>query len=118
MRIAISSAKQCGRAVVPPITEPKVFSSYTDMTADAVLPAPVIVLVEPGAASGRPFGDLDIPVPSQATLVVGPEGGWSAEEVQAASVLGTLVTLGQRTLRSDAMSLVGLAALFARWREF
>lgn len=117
-RIAVSSAKQCGRAVVPPIHEPKAFSSYTPPSSEPALPAPVVVLVEPGASWGKPLAELDIPIPSHATLVVGPEGGWSAEEVQAASTLGPLVTLGGRTLRADAMSLVGLSALFARWREF
>jgi 16S rRNA (uracil1498-N3)-methyltransferase len=57
-------------------------------------------------------------MPSRATLLVGPEGGWTPEEVTAASALGPLVTLGKRTLRADAMALVALAALFARWREF
>jgi RsmE family RNA methyltransferase len=51
-------------------------------------------------------------------LVVGPEGGWTTEEVEAAAALGTLVTLGRRTLRADAMALVALSAMFARWGEF
>jgi 16S rRNA U1498 N3-methylase RsmE len=38
--------------------------------------------------------------------------------VGAASRIGSLVTLGGRTLRADAMALVALSALFAHWREF
>ena len=110
-RIAVSSAKQCGRAVVPPILEPQPFAAIS-------VPPPVFVLAEPGVRSGMPLRDIRIDVPDQATLLVGPEGGWTAEEVQAAAALGILVTLGERTLRADAMALVALAAVFARWREF
>jgi 16S rRNA (uracil1498-N3)-methyltransferase len=112
-RIAVSSAKQCGRAVVPTIHEPCALTS-----TEIGVPRPVFVLVEPGVSSGVRLGDLDPAIPAEATLVVGPEGGWTPEEVQAATALGSLVTLGGRTLRADAMALVALAALFTRWREF
>jgi 16S rRNA (uracil1498-N3)-methyltransferase len=113
-RVAVSSAKQCGRAVVPAILEPHSFATPSEIG----LPSPVFVLVEPGVSSGVALGDLAAQIPSRATLVVGPEGGWTPDEVQAASTIGSLVTLGGRTLRADAMALVALAALFARWGEF
>jgi len=115
-RIAISSAKQCGRAIVPPILEPTLFP--LNDAAGVTVPSPVLVLVEPGASSGMALSELDLSVPQQATLVVGPEGGWTPEEVQAMTKVGPLVMLGGRTLRADAMALVALAALFTRWREF
>jgi 16S rRNA (uracil1498-N3)-methyltransferase len=120
-RIAVSSAKQCGRAVVPSILEPQRFpvvSGFSQSQSDLPFPSPVFALIEPGAASGTSLADLDIAIPERATLLVGPEGGWTADEVQAAAALGSLVTLGRRTLRADAMALVALAAMFARWREF
>jgi 16S rRNA (uracil1498-N3)-methyltransferase len=110
-RIAVSSAKQCGRAVVPRILEAQPFAGVS-------IPQPVFVLVEPGVGSGVPLRDLGSDIPAQATLLVGPEGGWTPEEVRVAATLGTLVTLGGRTLRADAMALVALAAVFARWGEF
>jgi 16S rRNA (uracil1498-N3)-methyltransferase len=115
-RVAVSSAKQCGRATVPAILEPRCFPPKNSF--DISLPSPVLVLVEPGASLGVPLGNLDMAIPQKATLVVGPEGGWTADEVQAASALGSLVTLSGRTLRADAMALVALAAMFTRWREF
>lgn len=117
-RIAVSSAKQCGRAVVPAILEPRPFPPVAQSSSDVSVPSPVFVLVEPGLSSGTPLAALDLPVPGQATLVVGPEGGWTADEVRTASTIGALVTLGGRTLRADAMALVALSALFTRWREF
>jgi 16S rRNA (uracil1498-N3)-methyltransferase len=77
-------------------------------------------LVEPDAAAGA--GDAREAFsakPAAATLLVGPEGGWSAEEVSEARLRGYLPwTLGPRTLRADAAGLVGLAVLLGRWGEF
>lgn len=110
-RIAVSSAKQCGRAVVPPILEPQ-------RLEDVAFPSPLFVLVEPGAASGSSLGESDVPAAAQASVLIGPEGGWTSDELQHAAAIGRLITLGGRTLRADAMALVALAALFARWREY
>lgn len=116
-RIAVSSAKQCGRAVVPPIAEPRQFVA-SDRSAGAAFPDPVFILVEPNTSAGVALASLDVTqVPDRATLIVGPEGGWTPEEVASAAALGTLLTLGQRTLRADAMALVALSAMFTRWGE-
>jgi 16S rRNA (uracil1498-N3)-methyltransferase len=113
-RIAISSAKQCGRAVVPTMLDPRPLESL-----GRALPAPVLMLVEPDAASGAvSLGSLEGLVPDAATVIVGPEGGWTPEELVAVSHFGRLITLGGRTLRADAMAVVAIAALFAKWREF
>ena len=120
-RIAVSSAKQCGRAVVPSIAEPRQFKARTGSSArmhDEDFPLPVVFLVEPNTSAGVALASLAPTMPEHATLVVGPEGGWTAEELQIATSLGTLVTLGQRTVRADAMALVALSAMFARWGEF
>ena len=45
-----------------------------------------------------------------------PEGGWTVEEIDGGSAACRLVTLGARTLRADAMAVIALTALFARWR--
>jgi 16S rRNA (uracil1498-N3)-methyltransferase len=77
------------------------------------------MLVEPGASkTAVALGELDVEPPKAATVVVGPEGGWTPEEIEAAQTVCRLVTLGGRTLRADAMALVALAALYARWGEF
>ena len=120
-RIAVSSVKQCGRAVVPSIAEPSQFHARMGSSARARgedFPSSVFILVEPNTSAGVALADLEPTIPEHATLVIGPEGGWTAEELQIAAGLGTLVTLGQRTLRADAMALVALSAMFARWGEF
>ncbi len=73
-----SAAKQCGRAVVPEMAAPVPFA--------ALLAAPVrghraLLLVEPSA--GRVTSALaEVPAPAAVTLAVGPEGGWTDDEVR------------------------------------
>jgi 16S rRNA (uracil1498-N3)-methyltransferase len=118
-RIAISSAKQCGRAVVPPILEPFTFEELIDFLLHKWLAGPSIMLVEPGASkSATSFSELAVDPPSAVTAVIGPEGGWTSEEIEAAGVVCRLVTMGDRTLRADAMGLIAISAAFSRWREF
>jgi 16S rRNA (uracil1498-N3)-methyltransferase len=118
-RIAVSSAKQAGRAVVPVVLPPEPFEAVAAFVEERQLPTPMLMLVEPGAtAETVTLGDLDSQPPREASLVIGPEGGWTAQEIAAASERCRLVTLGGRTIRADAMALVAVAALFAKWKEY
>jgi 16S rRNA (uracil1498-N3)-methyltransferase len=118
-RIAVSSAKQCGRAVVPAVLAPLGFQELLTACADMRLPNPVLMLVEPRTdAEAVPLREMDETSPREATVVVGPEGGWTDEEMQRGADAARLVTLGGRTLRADAMAVVALAALFTKWRDF
>jgi 16S rRNA (uracil1498-N3)-methyltransferase len=118
-RIAVSSAKQCGRAVVPEIGERQTFDEVSRALDGARRLSPVLMLVEPGAAGDAVrLSDLDPEPPAQATVLIGPEGGWTQQEIEQRSTCCRLITLGGRTLRADAMPLVALAALFTRWKEF
>jgi 16S rRNA (uracil1498-N3)-methyltransferase len=77
------------------------------------------MLVEPGVdAEAASLGELEGPPPREASLLIGPEGGWTSGEIAAASERCRLITLGGRTIRGDAMSLVAMAALFAKWGEY
>ena len=118
-RVAVSSAKQCGRAVVPAILEPEPFDAIATLLDERQLPGPALMLVEPQAgAETVSLRELDDRAPREASLLIGPEGGWTPEEVATASDRCRLVTLGGRTIRGDAMALVATAALFAKWGEY
>jgi len=107
-RIAVSSAKQCGRATVPEVREPVAFNPVTGL-----------MFVEPGASTDLvSLSDLDTAAPRDVTVAIGSEGGWTEEEVRRGAAACRLITLRGPTLRADAMALVALAALFAVWREF
>ena len=117
-RIAVSSAKQCGRAVVPAILEPRAFKAVSASLANMTLPGPGLLFVEPSASTDvLSLGDLDAAPPRETTVLIGPEGGWTAEEIEGGSTACRLVTLGTRTLRADAMAIVALTALLTLWRE-
>jgi 16S rRNA (uracil1498-N3)-methyltransferase len=114
-RIAISAAKQCGRAVVPPILEPLEFADIVD--ADAIGSA--FMLVEPHSAEKVvPLALLPDVIPAEASIFTGPEGGWTPEEIERGGAVAHLVTMGSRTFRADAMPIVALAAFFTLWKEY
>jgi 16S rRNA (uracil1498-N3)-methyltransferase len=118
-RIAVASVKQCGRATVPPILEPLAFTGITAALAALTLPGPGLMFVEPSAADAALTpNDLGGPPPRDATVLIGPEGGWTTQEVEEAAAACRLLTLGGRTLRADAMALVALASLFTAWNDF
>jgi 16S rRNA (uracil1498-N3)-methyltransferase len=113
-RIAVSSAKQCGRAVVPAIAPPITFDGPASL---AHLPSPQFQLVEPGASTlTTAVAGLDAAAPAAATLIVGPEGGWTAEEVQRCAGHAHPVGIGTLTLRADAAAVVAAAALLTHWK--
>jgi 16S rRNA (uracil1498-N3)-methyltransferase len=118
-RVAISSVKQCGRATVPRILEPVEFEQLVSALAKMLLPLPGLMLVEPGAArDATPASELDLSPQRGATVLIGPEGGWTASEIDRGGSVCRLVTVGPRTLRADAMCVVALSAFFTMWREF
>ncbi len=118
-RVAVSSAKQCGRAVVPSIAGPQTFAEVTQALAERRLAGPPLMLVEPGASAGAiPLRDLAGEPPAEVTILIGPEGGWTPPEIEMGSGVCRLVSLGGLTLRADAAPLIALAALFTRWRAF
>ena len=116
-RIAVMSAKQCGRAVIPAVLEPVAFSTLCTTTVAGNDQA--LMLVEPNAGTeAATLSGLEPPAGSSMLVVVGPEGGWSSEEIGAAAGVLRPVTLRAPTLRADAMPVAALAALFARWGEW
>ena len=113
-RIAVASAKQCGRAVVPNVQDAAPLDWYWKEKADGSR----IMCVEPSAALGEVRGVHAIPRPAAADVIIGPEGGWAVSEVAAAHDSGAiLMSLGGRTLRADAVPIVALTALLTTWGE-
>ena len=95
------------------------FDGLIDFLLHKWLAGPSIMLVEPGATkTAVPFTELAVESPSAVTIVIGPEGGWTPREIEAAGVVCRLVTMGGRTLRADAMGLIAISAAYSRWKEF
>jgi 16S rRNA (uracil1498-N3)-methyltransferase len=107
-RIALASAKQCRRATLPAISDPTPFEAWLRASDQALK----LLLVEPSVSSStrslREWSDR--PAPASLAVIVGPEGGWAAEEVEMAVAAGCVpITLGGLTLRADAVPLAALA---------
>jgi 16S rRNA (uracil1498-N3)-methyltransferase len=111
-RVAIASAKQCRRAVVPAI-EPA--ASVEELLERAGFDARLIT-VEP---AGQTTGGREAPIPAgpaTALLLVGPEGGWSPAEIALARQRGVqTLSLGPRTLRAETAPMVALSSLWTVW---
>jgi len=116
-RIAVASAKQCRRAVVPEVRTPRAFDSFLDDDRSTLR----LVLVEP-KDSHRRLSTLQAleskSPPSSATLTIGPEGGWSDDEIDAAKKAGFVpITFGRLTLRADAVVISAVSVLRYIWRD-
>jgi len=112
-RVAMASVKQCRRATLPVIPETQ---NLDDWLASTILGETRLMFVEPSAAAATlPLrAALATPPPSTVTILLGPEGGWSAEELEAATAAGcVLVMLGPLTLRADSMPVAAMAAIAA-----
>jgi 16S rRNA (uracil1498-N3)-methyltransferase len=106
-RILTEAAEQSGRGLIPVL--PGVMSLEEAFVDSAAYEARVIAWEEQGATSLR--AALEGQAPSSIALFVGPEGGFTVEEVGQAWDYGvTPVTLGPRTLRAETAAVV-LAAL-------
>jgi 16S rRNA (uracil1498-N3)-methyltransferase len=113
-RVALASAKQSRRAVLPEVRMPLTFDNYLEEPA----PALRLMLVEPGATSGtEPLAALrQERTPADAALMIGPEGGWEEREWTAARDRGVRVmSLGARTLRADAVPVAAISVLEFLW---
>jgi 16S rRNA (uracil1498-N3)-methyltransferase len=116
-RVALASAKQSRRAVVPEIRTPLSFENYLDEPS----PALRLMLVEPGGA-GADVEPLAVvrrdPTPADAAVWIGPEGGWEESEWRGARDRGVrLISLGPRTLRADAVPVAIISILGFLWEE-
>ncbi len=115
-RVALASVKQSRRAVLPEVRMPLTLETFLDEPAGALR----LMLVEPGAsASVESLSAIQkVAAPADASLLVGPEGGWTEQECAAAATRGIrLVTLGHRTLRADAIPVAAISVLQFLWGD-
>ena len=102
MRVILEAAKQSKRYHLPVLDEPIRFEAALDSSATTK-----IVFAERGG------GPLKSALAGQpAFFLIGPEGGWTDEELDAARGKGfTLVGLGGGILRTETAAIVGAALI-------
>ena len=114
-RIALEAAKQCGRGRVPEIAAPM---SWKQALADMAERS--LMLVPWEEARGTTLGTVREARPGETNLglLVGPEGGISAEEIEYAERAGAVpVTLGPRILRAETAAIASSAVVMAFWGD-
>ena len=120
-RIVREALKQCGRSVVPAVNEPVPFSELLTMAPNYQLK--LLAHPDKGALAMRFLLDSRIKnrPPSSfrnGLVLIGPEGGFSLEEIQQARAQGfDLVTLGKRRLRAETAALVCTTILMEKMGE-
>ncbi|OLL29868.1 16S rRNA (uracil(1498)-N(3))-methyltransferase [Burkholderia sp. SRS-W-2-2016] len=110
-----ASCEQCGRNRLPEVQPVQEFDAWLDRSPREPAAGELRLLLSPRASIG--FTALpETPPPGGVTLLIGPEGGLSADEEAAAVERGfTAVGLGPRVLRTETAGIAVLAALAARW---
>lgn len=104
--IAREAAEQSERGIVPEISAP--FPLRDALTAGSVL------LFE--RHNGERLGHVE---PPPNTVVIGPEGGFTRADVQAAVEAGaSLAGLGPRILRSETVAVAAAAVILSRTGDF
>jgi 16S rRNA (uracil1498-N3)-methyltransferase len=114
-RIAVAAAKQSGRTSIPSVAAP---ASFAEVIVAAGTHDLRLLFFE-GAATIA-FDAVPPPSrpPASVAVVVGPEGGFSRDEVDAARAAGfAVVDLGPRILRTETAALVAVTLAQARWGD-
>ncbi len=117
-RIAREASKQSMRARMPELREPLTTAGLCALAAHA--DAEVVVLHPRGTAMLSAWASTALtPRAREVYLVVGPEGGFSDDELEALAAAGAKVLqLGEHVLRTSSAGPAGLAVLnvaLGRW---
>jgi len=108
-RIALSAVKQCGRSRVPDVMPPAGLESAVSALSER---GPLIVAWE--GERGRSLREVvrDLRGESDLGLLIGPEGGFTDDEIDLVRSSGGLsFSLGTRLLRSETAGIVAAAIL-------
>ena len=112
-QIAVAACEQSGRNRLPTICPILDLAHYLAQPAGE---NETRLLLSPQADEG--MSALPPPV-GKVTLLVGPEGGFDADEEAAARSVGfRAVTMGPRVLRTETAGLAAMAAMLALWGDF
>ncbi len=120
-RIALAAMKQSGRSCLPGLELPVLFERVCENASDYDLK-----LIAHEKYHGQNLNTIfknivqkrDLDFMKSGILLIGPEGGFTDEEVDFAAECGfTAFTLGSRRLRSETAALIGAALILDRMGE-
>lgn len=107
-RLAVESAKQCGRAWFLRIEQERTL-------ADAVAKADGTLVIV-ADASGTGVGEVEEGHAALVRVVIGPEGGWATEELAIAREAGAMVArFGPHSMRVETAAVAAAAVVINRF---
>jgi 16S rRNA (uracil1498-N3)-methyltransferase len=111
-KLALAAMKQCGRSVLPAVTDVIRLEELPDE------PGTVTLLAHEAAAHGETLPSLVAGRPKAVTIIIGPEGGFDDEEIERCAARGyRTFSLGERRLRTETAAIVAAALAVSSWGE-
>jgi 16S rRNA (uracil1498-N3)-methyltransferase len=112
-KIILSACKQSNRAIIPEIDEPVEFDEFLEISSEFEIK---IIFHESESMEFKRSFLFDhlkkIENANSIILAVGPEGGFTEDEISKAVGFGfEVISLGQRRLRSETASIVGAGVI-------
>lgn len=116
-RIAYEAAKQSGRTRLPIVRQVQSFPEVVSNVQSRINQNEVVFLAYEGETQTGLKG-LELEKPNHASILVGPEGGFSPDEAHSLTEVGAhSLSLGPRILRTETAGLVALSLLGYRWGD-
>jgi len=109
-RITLEACKQSGRRIVPEV----------ELAASPERPGGGVIALVLDTSTQAPAlaSALAGPAPAEVWIAVGPEGGWTEDELSGLEALGwRRVSLGPRTLRTETAGAVAAAIVLHAWGD-
>lgn len=123
-QIAISACEQCGRNTIPQIDPITTWSNMLEQLRDdekTSVSEEFIVrwILHPNADSMHQISKIAQKIVLAAKIFIGPEGGFSENEVATARAAGyTAITVGPRILRTETAALAAITLLQTLFGDF
>ncbi len=106
--LLLDGLMQAGTTRIPEVLERRLFKPFIEDELDVLFPISCRLIAHPGP----PTSSVDYCGPSRPLLAVGPEGGWSAFELDLLARHGfQRFSLGERILRTDTACIALIAVL-------
>lgn len=114
-KIAVEAAEQCSRGTVPVVEPPQKLGDALSLLRPGTL---ALLLWEGECVTGLKDVLDNVPRAEDVFVFVGPEGGFTADEVKACTAAGARpVSLGPRILRTETAGLVAAALILYAWGD-
>jgi 16S rRNA (uracil1498-N3)-methyltransferase len=109
-KIALAAMTQCGRSYLPPIHPLMKFSEALTYLKEC---EGKFIMHEKAGLRNDPREENEIGRPEKSVgILIGPEGGFTEEEIQAAQTAGFVsLPLGPRRLRSETAAIASVSAI-------